>query len=170
MDLPPVQVMALDYDGGDAKPWSAVVRLMALTAGAQGVTHALSTLWQVVQFAIQSGSPWRLDLQGGIGPALELASSAAGVGLAVAGWLAYRRRVVGRHGVLWLEPALAGLAVAQAAQSVWHLSQISGFPQSQMWTYAVMNVLYLPSSFVLPALLWLFFRRSEVRASFGETA
>jgi hypothetical protein len=168
MDLPPVQVMALDYDGADSNPWSAVVRLMALTAGAQGVTHALGSSWQVAQFSLQVGSPGRVDLRQGVGLALQLGSAAAGVGLAAAGWLAFRRRAVGRHGIVWLELALALLAVAQAVQSIWQWTQIRGIATARMWPYMVGTALYLPGAFVLPALLWLFFRQPEVRTSFGE--
>ncbi len=166
---PTLPVMPLDYVDRVADPWRPVARLMAAAAVAQGVALVLPTLWELSQ----GTSVWGAFLYAGRdvvrwGMLLtDLLRSAAGITLAVGGGLACARRPAGRACVLWAEPAVAALGLAHTGLNiVRYYGLIRGATQWQMMMVDQLLSAVLP--LVLPAVVWGFFRRPEVRAALAD--
>ena len=160
----PVPVIPLDYDDRTADPWRPVARLVAAVVIVQGATMAVSSGWSALRIVTQSGGGIPASAVDRFGLAVEVAKAATAGGLVAAGRFAWRRRASGRQWCVALQPVLAGLVLAEAAQWAWQLSGATG-PDWLLWT--VDDGLSAVTALVLPAFVWAFFRRPDVRASFG---
>ena len=156
----------LDYDRPARTGWEPMIRLMGLAVLVQGAALALGFGFQLAQawidglgsFRAGGGAQW-------FGTTLELGRGAVAAGLMGAGWMAVHGRPVGRRLVGPLELALAACGVGQAGANIW-LYQRYQLPPNQALVIDLGQILYLPAGLLLPVLMWLFFRRPEVRAAF----
>ena len=164
--MEPIPVMSLEYDRPGTYPWRSVTRLMAAAVVAQGVALVGPNAWSAgLTLATR---PWSLTPDDLPRTWIELCMAAAGVGLVFAGVLARRGRAIGRTLAILLQVVVAGLAVAGAAVPFWQLTRRIGPGNVDLLRWGVGLVLYLPGSLLLPAVIWAFFRRPEVRAAFNE--
>ena len=163
-----VAAIPLEYDRPAAGGWRPVIRLMSAAAVAQGAADVLTFMGQVAQ--VFAGNSGRFRLGSGaelFGLLVESGQAGVGVGLMVAGWLAFRNRASGRGLIAPLELAAAALIVTRAAAFAWRYQQFR-FAPLQLLMMVLVSFLYAIAGLVLPALLWAFFRRPEVRASFAD--
>ena len=162
---PPRAVIPLEYGGAaDDGAW-AVARFTAPFVAALGAAVAVSSVWTAVRVAVGSGpQPSGLIASDQVVMVVEIVKACAGVGLAVGGVQARRRRGGGRRFCVAFAAVLAASVVAETGVWTWQLDQTNGGMTELLWAgdYGWSTLVEL----VPVAFVWAFFRRPDVRAAF----
>ena len=131
---PPRAVIPLGYGGpADDGAW-AVARFTAPFVAALGAAVAVSSVWTAVRVAVGSGpQPSGLIASDQVVMVVEIVKACAGVGLAVGGVQARRRRGGGRRFCVAFAAVLAASVVAETGVWTWQLDQTNGGMTELLW-------------------------------------